>query len=125
MGDKNKNLISLGDRTPEERAAICSAGGKAASENRARRKAFREELIDALAIIEDEKLGKTAQSVGIAAIMQRFKRGDLKAFELIRDTVGEKPTENVNMNASITSPYDDLTADQLRELLLKHERGEI
>lgn len=95
MGDKNKNLISLGDRPPEERAAICSAGGKAASENRARRKAFREELIDALAIIDDEKLGKTAQSVGIAAIMQRYKRGDLKAFELIRDTVGEKPIDKV------------------------------
>ena len=27
--------------------------------------------------------------------MQRFKRGDLKAFELIRDTIGEKPVERV------------------------------
>lgn len=95
MADKNKNLISLGDRPPEERAAICSAGGRAASENRAKRKAFRQELAEALSVIEDEKLGKTAQSIGIAAIMQRFKRGDLKAFELIRDTVGEKPVDKI------------------------------
>lgn len=108
------NLISLADRTPEERAAICSAGGKAAAENRAKRKAFREELAEALSVIADEKTGTTAQSVGIAAIMQRFKRGDLKAFELIRDTVGEKPVDKImiaDVDADVLADVERLVED--------------
>ena len=52
MGDKNKNLISLADRTPEEREAICRAGGQAAAKKRAERKTFREDFLEALFIQE-------------------------------------------------------------------------
>lgn len=114
MGDKNKNLISLADRTPEERAAICSAGGQAAAKKRAERKSFREDFLEALSIIEDEKLGKTAQAMGITAIMQRYKRGDLKAFELIRDTIGESPkqaSENTEDIENLAALADLLNVD--------------
>lgn len=91
-----ENLVSLADRTPEERFAIQSAGGKKAAETKAKRKAFREELIEALAAVDEaEKHGRTAQTIGITAIMAQYKRGNLKAFELIRDTVGEKPIERM------------------------------
>jgi len=124
--EKKTNLISLADRTPEERRAIQSMGGKASAESRIKRKTFREEITEALSAVDDtDKSGRITQSVGIVALMARYKRGDLKAFELIRDTIGEKPTESMVLTANVNTPYDELTAEQLRELLKMHENGAI
>ena len=37
--------------------------------------------------------GDTVQDKGVNALLAKFMSGDLKAFEIVRDTVGEKPTE--------------------------------
>lgn len=83
-----ENLVSLADRTTEEQRAIASAGGKASGEARRKRKTLKEEL---LLMLSD---GKTQQSVTIALI-EKAMAGDTKAFEVIRDTIGEKPVDKV------------------------------
>ena len=83
-----ENLVSLADRTTEEQRAIASAGGKASGEARRKRKSLKEELL--LMLSE----GDTQQSVSLALI-QKAMSGDTKAFEVIRDTIGEKPVDKV------------------------------
>lgn len=83
-----ENLVSLADRTTEEQRAIASAGGKASGEARRKRKTLKEELL--LMLSE----GETQQSVTLALI-EKAMSGDTKAFEVIRDTIGEKPVDKV------------------------------
>ena len=83
-----ENLVSLADRTTEEQRAIASAGGKASGEARRKRKPLKEELL--LMLSE----GETQQSVTLALI-EKAMSGDTKAFEVIRDTIGEKPVDKV------------------------------
>lgn len=86
------NLISLADRTTEEQREIAKKGGIASVKARRERKAFKEALLLAL---NTEKNDKTIQDIGIDALMERYMIGDLEAFKVVRDTVGEKPTDKI------------------------------
>lgn len=63
-------------------------GGLASGEARRKRKTLKEELL--LMLSE----GETQQSVTLALI-EKAMSGDTKAFEVIRDTIGEKPIDKV------------------------------
>ena len=63
-------------------------GGLASGEARRKRKTLKEELL--LMLSE----GETHQSVTLALI-EKAMGGDTKAFEVIRDTIGEKPVDKV------------------------------
>lgn len=68
-----------------------------ASATKARTKAFKEELNNELAQIVKDKNGNeaTVKSVLTKQIVQQAMRGNLKAWEIIRDTIGEKPADNI------------------------------
>lgn len=72
-------------------------------ESHAERRSFREGLLLLLeAPIKDKEgnaSGKTTQDAIIAGLVKRAISGDTRAFEMIRDTIGEKPVENINVNA--------------------------
>ena len=108
-----ENLVSLADRTTEEQRAIASAGGKASGEARRKRKTLKEELL--LMLSERE----IQQSVTLALI-EKAMSGDTKAFEVIRDTIGEKPIDKVmiadvepsviaEVEAMVLTDYDTAT----------------
>ena len=108
-----ENLVSLADRTTEEQRAIASAGGKASGEARRKRKTLKEELL----LILSE--GETKQTVTLALI-EKAMSGDTKAFEVIRDTIGEKPIDKVmiadvepsviaEVEAMVLTDYDTAT----------------
>ena len=63
-------------------------GGLASGEARRKRKTLKEEL---LLMLSD---GETQQSVTLALI-EKAMSGDTKAFEVIRDTIGERPIDKV------------------------------
>jgi hypothetical protein len=86
--DGTKNLKPLNTRTKEEVKKIASNGGKKSGEVRRARRTLREEL---LAILSS---GNTQNEMTVALI-QRAKDGDTKAFEVVRDTIGEKPVDKV------------------------------
>ena len=83
-----RNLIKNEDLTPSERRENASKAGKASAEARQKRKSLKEEL---LLMLSD---GETQQSVTLALI-EKAMSGDTKAFEVIRDTIGEKPVDKV------------------------------
>ena len=81
-----KNLIPFNERTKSQQREIASKGGKASVEAKRRRKTLKEEL---LLMLEDEEVQK---SVAVALI-QEAQSGNVKAFGMLRDTIGERPVE--------------------------------
>lgn len=83
-----KNLKPMNKLTVEEQKKIARAGGKRSGEVRRQRKTLREEL---LALLSD---GNTQNKISTALIDEAMN-GNVKAFETIRDTIGEKPVDKV------------------------------
>lgn len=86
-----QNLKPQNKRTKSEQKEIARKGGKASGLARRKRKEFKEALKIALTVVMDND--KTVQEIGIEALLDRFMKGDPKVFELVRDTIGEKPTD--------------------------------
>lgn len=97
----DENLIPLNERTKSEQRAIATAGGIASGEARRKRKTLKEEL---LLLLSD---GDTQQSVTLALI-EKAMTGDTKAFEVIRDTIGEKPIDKVMVSDVDASVIDEV-----------------
>lgn len=92
----NENLVDLRDRTTEEQREIARKGGIASGEARRRRKTLKEEL---LALLSE---GDIQEKISLA-ILEKAKSGDTKAYEVIRDTVGEKPIEKLEAKVEETT----------------------
>ena len=77
----------------------------------AERRTFREGLLLLLQEPLRDKSGnvsdKTTQDAIIAGVVKRAMAGDTRAFELIRDTIGEKPAENVKVSTGDFSALDE------------------
>ena len=123
--------------TPEERKRNSSKGGKASAEAKRERKRSREILeiflsmplkkrkeaeIDDIKAFEELK-GKniTVNEAIQLKQVQRALNGDLASASYIRDTVGDKPSENVNVNAEVKNPMKDLTTEELKKLIDNYE----
>ena len=95
----NENLISLADRTKEERQEIGRKGGLKTAENRRRRKSLKEELLALLEINDNNN------KISLA-ILEKAINGDIQAFTTIRDTIGEKPVDKVEQEVTNTIRVD-------------------
>ena len=90
-----QNLVSLADRTMEERQEIGRVGGIKSGESKRRMKTFREELQQLLQMEILNKNGEkisTQQNINSALILKAAK-GDVRAYEVIRDTLGQRPKD--------------------------------
>lgn len=92
----NKKTLLQGNpdtqfKTGREQVETARKGGIASGKAKRKRKEFKEALKTALTVVMDNN--KTVQEIGIEALMDKFMKGDPKVFELIRDTIGEKPTD--------------------------------
>ena len=83
-----QNLIRNEDLTPSQRRANASKAGKASAEARRRRKTLKEEL---LILLEQ----KDYQEKISLALLEQARKGNTKAYEIIRDTIGERPVEQI------------------------------
>lgn len=86
-----ENLRPFNELTEEEQRELARKGGIASGKARAARKTLKEELLLLLSN------GDTQQKVSLALIQQALQ-GNTKAFEVIRDTVGEKPKDVIDTN---------------------------
>ena len=84
----SKNLRKL---TTEEAREIGRKGGLASGKARKERKTLKEEL---LLLLEDEKTQKEL-SVALIKRAKLFDNMGNKAYEIIRGTIGEKPTDKL------------------------------
>lgn len=82
-------------RTKEEARKRGKAGGIKSGQVRKARKTLRQDLIT---LLETKIDGKTMQEKISLAIITEAMTGNTKAFTAIRDTIGEKPTDEINVN---------------------------
>ena len=102
------NLIPNSQRTPSELREMTRKAGIKSGEVRRARKTLKETL---LMMLEE---GDMQNNITLA-LLDKALRGDTKAYEVIRDTVGEKPTDKVEQ-INTSSPYSNLTEEELRKL---------
>ena len=95
-------------RTREQHSEDSKKGGKASGEARRRERTLKETLEKMLSLpINDEQTKSFIQNLGFndeeldnktaitVAMYQEALKGNVKAYELIRDTLGEKPTDKL------------------------------
>lgn len=75
-------------RTKSEARERGKKGGKLSGKARREKRALKEHLLLLL------ETGDTAESI-CAALIEKALTGDVRAFETIRDTIGEKPVDKV------------------------------
>lgn len=93
IGTANLNPIKSSEMAKE----LQKKSVKKRKENQAKEKTFKAMLLLALEEINKET-GKTKREEINDAIIDRALKGDTKAYEVIRDTVGEKPVDKVQAN---------------------------
>ena len=94
-----ENLKPVTKRSKEEAREISKKGGIRSGKVRRERKKLKEELL--LLLSEGDNNRRMS-----LAIFERALNGDTKAFEVIRDTIGEKPKEQIE-NTNIEMSYED------------------
>lgn len=102
-----KNLIPFTSEQSREKAKENGRkGGIKSGEAKRARKTLREELLMLLA--EDDIQNRISVAL-ISEAMEGNKAGSVtKAFEVIRDTIGEKPVDKIEMTSDIVVDLGDL-----------------
>ena len=119
-----KNLVSLADRTTEEQRAIARKGGIASQKAQAEKREQKKTIAQALELILNAKIPdamakKMQAQTGISELDYRtalaysvistgIKKGDANALRVIADYIGEKPADNLNINAEENSKFADI-----------------
>lgn len=101
---KEQNLIPFANRTESEQRKIRSKGGKKSGESR-REKANLRKLLE---VLLETKHGDmtTAQAITMA-IAEKALSGDVRAYEVIRDTLGQKPTDKMALSGTDGGPIQN------------------
>ena len=124
--EKGKNAFAR--MTPEQRAEYGRKGAEKANETKRKRKEMRETLdillnmpmkkgkvysaeeIKSFADLKGKNI--TIDQAMMITLVQKALKGDLNAIGMVRDTVGEKPTEKMEIKDTtpvIISGEDDLS----------------
>lgn len=92
-----ENLVPNEMRTPEERRENATKAGIASGEARRRKRDIRRALEALLEKEYRDKAGNTISGAEAIAIKQMEKalKGDTRAFEVVRDSAGQKPVEKI------------------------------
>ena len=87
-----QNLRPNTTLSKEEAEKLGRAGGIKSGEARRRKKQLKEELEIIMETLEN---GKTYQELISTALVKEALKGNTKAYEVIRDTMGQKPVEQI------------------------------
>lgn len=119
----------------EEAAKNGRKGGIKSGESRRRKKTMRENLEILLSMPlkkgkgADIEKGKnlqefttqnlTVEQAMLLAQIKKALKGDIYAFETIRDLIGEKPVNKSEVSASVKAenPFEGLSTDELKKLI--------
>lgn len=126
---RQKNLTKFDKMDKDKHLAISAKGGVNSANAKKERKRMREQLEMLLSLpLQDVDIKERLKALGIdesnsdnqmavvVAAWERASAGDMKAFELIRDTIGEKPTEKYEQSVQVKNPYEELTTEELKRL---------
>lgn len=96
MNEKSlKNLKKANPKNNFNCSEIARKAQKKSVKSRCENKKLSELLKIGLLLCDDET-GELNDMVIVKSVINRAKQGDIKAMEFIRDTIGEKPVDNIN-----------------------------
>ena len=101
------------DQSHEEAVKNGRKGGKASGKKKQERKIFREAILAVLSEPLKDKNGNehpsgmNVQEAMIRGVIGRAIKGDPRALEVIRDTIGEKPVQDVKVSTGDFFALDD------------------
>jgi len=99
---KTEHLTTFADMPKQELKEIAAKGGKAKAEVEQKRKTLREQL---MVLLETSTGGNSTNNELISvALISRALNGDVRAFEVIRDTIGEKPANKIEASVDNSPP---------------------
>ncbi len=110
MANASGRAENLIPPTPEEAKEKGRKGGLASGRSRARKKAFRQLLETALRVKGVK--GKSVAEDVVLALIEKALTGDVRAFECIRDTVGEKPSDRHEISGPDKEPFNIVVFDR-------------
>ena len=108
-----QNLKPITSLSSEEAKRRGSIGGKASVEARREKKIFKEEIL--------KRLNASDFGEIVDNLIKRAKDND-KSFELLRDTMGQKPTDDIQAEIKLPITYIEVTDNS--ELKKKFENYE-
>lgn len=116
--DGKQNLIPQSERTKEEQREIARQGGIASGKARAEKRDLRKALEMLLEKEFTDKNGNVATGAQAitAKLFEQAMKGNVKAFETLRDTVGQKPIEKVML-----AEVDQNVIDEVEKMVLEEE----
>lgn len=125
-----QNLIPNNQRSPNEVRENGRKGGKKSGQTRRERKKFNELFNNYLdKKITNEQIKQQMLQFGFtnkectnknAIVFAQYKealKGSTQAFIAVRDTIGEKPQEKVNISGELNNPFENMTTEELRKIL--------
>ena len=92
----NENLKPI--RSTSEAREKGKKGGKKSGETRKKKKELKELL--EIALNQKDFVGQDYYMSITIALIEKALAGDVRAYEVIRDTLGQKPTEKFEMSTS-------------------------
>lgn len=115
-----ENLKSLAVRDIDERIKIAQQGGKKSGEVRKAKSELKKRLEILLATKGEN--GMTAEDEICLKLIQNAKAGNVKAFEVIRDTTGQHPRFDPAYSSKLSlNSLSKTQLAELRDMLLKED----
>ncbi len=112
-----ENLVK-GDEKHKLTAEEASKGGKASAEARRKKRDIRQAIEILLETDIKDKSGKTlsgAEAIAVAQFKKALK-GDTRAFEVLRDSAGQKPVEKV-----MVAEVDNEVINEIENMVLNDD----
>lgn len=114
--EENNRIKNLGENVHKLTVEELSKGGKKSAESRRRKKELRECLE---ALLEKEIASSNGETMtGSEAmaikVFQMALKGNLRAWEIVRDTAGQKPVEKVmvaEVNQNVIDEVESMVGD--------------
>ena len=131
-----KNLVPFDQRSKEDCHRIRSMGAKASNEKQKRRKTQAEIIRSIMDLkLTAEEGAEALEALGLdptwatdanIAVARKARGGDVESLRYLRDTIGEKPREGLeigNLDGQPLSTVDlsQLSDDQLRAMIAARE----
>ena len=107
------NLVKNSDLTPSQRREKASKAGKASAK-------ARKEYATLTEALKDQCTPEVKQQL-TEMLIKKAKAGNLKAYELLRDQMGEKPIDKVAVSAINDEAVDNLKDAIARRRNESHE----
>ena len=133
------NLRPFDQRSESEQRAIRSMGGKASQAKQRRQKTQAEIIRQIMALkLTPEEGAEKLEALGLdptwatdanVAVMQKARKGDVESLRYLRDTIGEKPREgleigNLDGQPIATMDLSTMSDEQLRALIAAREQSD-